>query len=495
MSAERSIETGHQPTLTVQSVGGNLSVSTWGEARILARTSDDSLTLESDAEGGATLSAPADTRVYLPQHASLIVEDAHGDTQIFGVQGEITVQKCRGNLSLAQTGPATLDNVAGNASIREIAGPLTVEKVSGNCSASRIQGPMQIQRCAGNLTVKDVQGSLEINSVAGSASVKGIQGPLTLTSVSGDLMANSIAGPATVDTVQGGASLTQILGPLQVDNCSGDLAVRGVTGSVTAQVGGSASLRLQLPAGGHCQVSAGGSIHCRVPMEVNAQVRLASGANDIHVKHLGVNVDRRQGSAEFSLGSGEGVIDLEAGEAVLLLGRLEDTPEFQFGPFNVEMDAEMQREMVERTSEWIQQFTDQVESQMETLSAQLDERLTQLGTSDEIASRVQAKVQQAMRKAEEKIAAAMRQAEQRARAAERQAERRERRQRRGYGSGYATPPTPPSPPPMPTPPRAQRARSAPVSDEERMVILRMVEEGKISVEQAEKLLAALESST
>jgi hypothetical protein len=32
----------------------------------------------------------------------------------------------------------------------------------------------------------------------------------------------------------------------------------------------------------------------------------------------------------------------------------------------------------------------------------------------------------------------------------------------------------------------------PVSDDERMVILRMVEQGKISVADAEKLLAALE---
>jgi hypothetical protein len=48
------------------------------------------------------------------------------------------------------------------------------------------------------------------------------------------------------------------------------------------------------------------------------------------------------------------------------------------------------------------------------------------------------------------------------------------------------PPVPPVPPIPPTPP------ADPVSDEERMVILRMVEQGKISVGDAEKLLAALE---
>jgi hypothetical protein len=206
-----------------------------------------------------------------------------------------------------------------------------------------------------------------------------------------------------------------------------------------------------------------------------------SGANDIRVKRLGADQERRQGSTEFTLGSGDGLIDLEAGGSILVVGKIEETPEFQFGPFNVEMDADVQREFMDRTGAWVQQFTDQVETQMESLSAQLDERLAQLGTGDEIASRVQAKVQQAMRKAEEKIAEAMRQAEQRARAAERAAEREaarmERRQARGYA--YPVPPAPPVPPVPPVPPRAQRAKSAPVSDEERMVILRMVEEGKI----------------
>lgn len=492
MSSEQSVESGRQPTLTVRAVHGNLVVRGWGEARILARAAD-TLQLQRDEEEGWTLSAPGDALLFVPQAARLIVQDVHGDGQITGVEGDIIVQNCHGNLVLAQTGPATLDTVGGDASIHKVAGGLSLENVAGNLTAVRIQGALQVQSCAGDLAAKEIQGPVEVESVAGNATLTNIQGPLALTAVSGDLVAREIAGPATVETVQGNASLAQILGPVQVESCAGDLSVRGATGSVDARAGGNAGLRLQLPAGGHCRVRAGGDISCRVPPQVNAQVRLVSRANDIRVKRLGVDPERRQGSAEFSLGSGEGVIDLEAGGSISLVGKIEETPEFQFGPFNVEMDAEAQREMVERTGEWIQQFTEQVESQMEALSAQLDARLAQLGTGDEIATRVQAKVQQAMRKAEDKIAAAVRQAEQRARAAEREAARMERRQHMGYG--YPTPPTPPTPPVPPVPPRAQRAKSAPVSDEERMVILRMVEEGKISVEQAEKLLAALDRST
>jgi hypothetical protein len=52
-----------------------------------------------------------------------------------------------------------------------------------------------------------------------------------------------------------------------------------------------------------------------------------------------------------------------------------------------------------------------------------------------------------------------------------------------HGPGPITPPVPPRPP-------QPKAPSGP-TDQERMQILRMLEEGKISVEQAEQLLAAL----
>ena len=46
--------------------------------------------------------------------------------------------------------------------------------------------------------------------------------------------------------------------------------------------------------------------------------------------------------------------------------------------------------------------------------------------------------------------------------------------------------------PTPPPPLRPEPESKPVSDEERLMVLRMVQEKKISVEEAEKLLKALE---
>lgn len=103
-----------------------------------------------------------------------------------------------------------------------------------------------------------------------------------------------------------------------------------------------------------------------------------------------------------------------------------------------------------------------------------------MGDNEEMANKIQERVGMALRRAEEKLAEAMRKMEVRA-----DGDRR----RKGYGWQTPVPPTPftaPTPPTPPAPPKRPQA-----SDEERMIILRMVEEGKISVEQAEKLLSAL----
>lgn len=133
-------------------------------------------------------------------------------------------------------------------------------------------------------------------------------------------------------------------------------------------------------------------------------------------------------------------------------------------------------EMAMRSVEITQQITAQIEAQVVELSRQLDDKLSRLGTNEELATSIQEKVQAAMRRAEEKLAEAMRKVEQRAQESE---------SRRRKSAGWAAPPA------APLPPAPAKPKRPPATDEERMLILRMVEQGKISVEQAEKLFAAL----
>jgi len=99
-----------------------------------------------------------------------------------------------------------------------------------------------------------------------------------------------------------------------------------------------------------------------------------------------------------------------------------------------------------------------------------------------------------MRRAEQHLGEAMRNAERRAAEAERRAaemDARQHKREQGWGFTPPYPPAPPRPPVPPIPPKAPKAKGNNVNDEERLMVLRMVSEGKLSVEQAEQLLAAL----
>jgi hypothetical protein len=126
----------------------------------------------------------------------------------------------------------------------------------------------------------------------------------------------------------------------------------------------------------------------------------------------------------------------------------------------------------------------QLEGELAERLAGLEERLTeQLSGLDELILRKTEKVRE---RAEKQAERAMRQAERVARKAD-------RGKRKGFTFSFGSDPfetgfsrrparaaRPPEPP------------VEPVSDEERLMILRMVENRQISVDEAEKLLAALE---
>jgi hypothetical protein len=121
---------------------------------------------------------------------------------------------------------------------------------------------------------------------------------------------------------------------------------------------------------------------------------------------------------------------------------------------------------------WAQQF----EAQMADMQRKLEERLANIPYVDG---------EQVARRAQEAAERARRQAERATERARMRAERAGRKQEhRGHGTRWTwSPPQPPKPP------------AEPISDAERMAILKMVQDKKITADEAAKLLAALEGQS
>ena len=324
--------------------------------------------------------------------------------------------------------------------------------IEGHAALNLLQGPV---------TVGSVDGHLQVNS----------SGPLTVENVDGNLSVRAVAGSCRIHCVDGNARVHQVAGDLLLDKVDGNLSVSDVVGNVEAQVDGNVDLNLTLVHGQRVQVTADGNIVCRIQPDAGVRVHLEANGT-IRVKNLGEARRVEDDCLEFQLGDGGALIDLRADGDILLIG----TEQRGFGP-SAGLDAEIGEEMGRRAAELGEQIAQQVEAQVAAVTREMEERLARMGDNEELAGKLQERLTGAMRRAEEKLAEAMRRMEVRA------AERGPETDRRRKGYGWPAPPAPPAPPVPPKRP--------PVSDEERLLILRMVEQGKVSVGQAENLLAVL----
>ncbi len=352
-----------------------------------------------------------------------------------------------------------------------------------------IAATVTIRTVNGNATLNTLHGELQIQAIAGDARLHEL-GNVVISQVGGDLSVRQIAQDLRVETVGGDVRIAAVLGNCKV-NGGGDLHIDDVQGNLQAHGGGDAALRLQLQPNTETSVHVGGDINCHLPEPANVQITASCGG-EIRAKRLATPIRRSEHLLNVTLGTGEARLQLHGGGDIRLIGQKEGASEEErsnrgFMGENFGADFEFQ------ATDFAQQVVSQVERQMEHLARHLDQRFAHFGNDEEFASRVQEKVQSAMRRAEEKMAEAMRRTEERMRAAQERATQKSEAQRNQPQWRPGHPPQPPYGvrPMPPTAPPAPQAPMPPIADDERRTILRMVSEGKITVEQADQLLAAL----
>lgn len=347
---------------------------------------------------------------------------------------------------------------------------LRVEQVAGDVSLQAIRGPVALGEVSGDLTVNDL-GPLTVEKVAGDAALRNV-GPLEAKKISGDLSLRGGGGDCTLEAVGGDASIRDVDGALSIDKVGSDLYVRGVKAGVKVKTGADAALYLEPLPGQVYEVTAGDDLILRLPLDARARLHLHSGSPEsIHVDFPGVELPGESREVEVLIGEeGDGAVEmtLTAGDELLVTGLAD--PWESAADFGVGMGE---------GGDWTfppiglpPDFSERINRRVQAAMERAQSRLEAAGKRAEGAGR----------RAEIKLQAAMRRAEAKARAAEARARRGQAHAHVSVGrwNWDLTP--------RGGPDQAGEA----VSDDERLAILKMLQEKKISLEEAEKLLAALE---
>jgi len=285
----------------------------------------------------------------------------------------------------------------------------------------------------GDMSVRGLTGELDVDIINGDVSIRDA-GTVSLGAVQADFSLRGAQGDVRVKSVGGDASLREVNGSLILDSVSDDVAIRGVGGNLKVDVDADVVVHLEPKPGQAYSVVAGDDIMLVLPENANATLNLQG--DHIAVNFPGVELDKST-SQIVKLGDGAAKISLDAGSRVLVSTR-QDAAESadEFGNFAGMMFdwGSWGREIGEHWGNY---------------GREVGERLSQ--RAQEMTQRTERNVRNA-------------------------ADKRNAKMKWTWDSNN-----------MPKAPKRE-----PVSDEERMTILKMLAKKKITSEQAEELLSALE---
>ena len=307
---------------------------------------------------------------------------------------------------------------------------------SASVTIEKVEGDADARELKSRLIVGKIGGDFNLRSAA-SASIE---------SVGGDCALREMTGMVEIARV-GGDLLIEQSSQTLVGNVGGDLEVNTVRGKFESRVGGDVELKLTDPNLAPVRITAGGDIVMVVPTNANAQLALNAGG-DISVQTHTYQAEFEGVARDIILGEGGALIDLKAGGDIDITDK--EIIHFKFDQVFNNFDASWNK------------FSSDIEKRisqgMSQASRQVDFAFRQ---AEEASQSAQNKINQAMKRMEEKKGPS-------------------ERSNKFTGFTFEKPVEPPV------------VEKRGVSENERILVLKMLSEKKISVEEAEKLLKALE---
>jgi hypothetical protein len=343
----------------------------------------------------------------------------------------------------------------------------------GNASVSfgAVHGDLGAEHQHGPVSVKEAHGDLHLKHVA----------VVRAGTLHGDLYARDVAAEIEIGLARGDVQLRDVAGAASLEEVQGDLGGQDLSGGLTAhQVQGSVSLKTGLTPGCTYSARAQGDVSARFPPEASARFTL-SAQGDVSVKGFDIE---EQASGEYvgQVGEGEAEVSLETEGSlrVKVRGAGDERQPWGFSleTLGAEIEAEIAAHMGELDHAKI------ASREVEKVMRQVEREM----------ARAQEQAQKAMERAQERA----RRAEGRAKEAQEKALQRAKQFQAKvdldwHSRGHRRPGSRGAPSHGRASSHSRRSAPRGPSGEEQAAVLRMLQENKISVEEAEELLKALGS--
>jgi len=393
----------------------------------------------------------------------IIIEQVQGDLTIKGwMRSDVYIATETETVPIQEQGNQIQLSCPGDCVLRvPRAAQIEINQALGNVQLKYLDGAIAIQTISESLAARTVA-RLAIQTVHGDVLLKGILEDVSIAKINGDLILRDL---------QGGGNFTEV---------NGSFDARAVSGALTANVNDDARLEIESLAPKGIQLKVAGDLRCDMVSTLDVSINLSSAEEDILVRSDGERRHLTERTYQSQLGKGTVPFNIECeGKIILFIHSpsWHSTPDFKdlFGAENDRMNDQYEAK-----------FTEQIEAQVESFNQQmqhLSDEIEKMGVSQPILEKIlerarvssqkaSIRAQEKMRLAQEKLAQRMTEARVKADTTEsKSTESDKKAKERETGSSTGV-------------------KSENLEDE-RLYILKMLEEKKITVEQAERLLSAL----
>ena len=400
------------------------------------------------------------------------MREAKGNLAVKGISS-LDAEQVRGKLKLHDVGEASLSEVYGGLEAKGAKSVSVAGTVFGSAGLKNVERA-DLQNVRGSLVAKSV-GGLQGSRIGGNVSAKDVEGSLNI---------DQVGGNATLKNIGAEVSLGQVAGNLTGKNLVG--------GAKVPKIGGNLLLGGEIGQGRSYQFSPRGNAVLRLPEEASAHLTMTARGKFVISTPLTGEV-REGRTLSGSVGDGGAEIVVEAGGNVVLGGK---------DGAGAEMGAELAGEVVRQIEEGLAAID--FDAIGRTVGAEMEEAMSRLQVKlesvdwDRVGVRTQQAVDRAMErmqrdmdrmvvKAERQQERLEHKLERQKRRAERKAQKLHRQEARLAGVEIVV-----EGDPADAAYEEYEPEPGPDLDEERLSILRMLEQGQIAPEEAEMLLDALQ---
>lgn len=298
-----------------------------------------------------------------------------------------------------------------------------------------------------SVTIEFAGGDAGLQNLNNRAVVQKVGGDLTFQNVNG-IAVDSVGGDCYFKEVTGLVDIHRVGGDLdgykaervQALSVGGDIELSDVSGAVQLRAGGDVHLQFTVPELAESNIQAGGDINLEVAANTKAILNMKSDSETISVNACEQHLDVDESSYTLPLGEGGASIGLDAGGEIHVGEGKDSTNEFSF--------------VFEDMGKSWKDFGKEIEEKIRHSMKGVNHSLKHAGWQ----------ASEAMQRAAEKMH-----------------DFESSKNGKTFGFSFDTA----------VEPEIKKEKKG-VSDEERMLVLKMLQDKKISVEEAEKLLLALD---